>query len=65
MLNFVVPAKPGEDSMVQNKMKIKNDKIMLEASFLRKSTLKTCETCVNLVMKHSDLHESRASSITG
>lgn len=51
--------------MVRNKMKIKNDKIMLEASFLRKSTLKTCEICVNLVMKHFDLHESRASIITG
>ena len=45
------------DSMTQNKMKIKSNKIMLEVSFLKKSTLKICEIYVNFTNSQLGMNE--------
>lgn len=44
------------DSMAQNKTKIKNNKIVLGVSFLRKSTLKICEGYVNFANSQLDMN---------
>lgn len=45
------------DSMVQNKTKIKNNNIVLEVSFLRKSTLKICAVYVNFTNSQLGMNE--------
>lgn len=48
------------NSVAQKKMKIKNDEIALEVSFLRKSSLKMYEVCVNLTNFRLDRNEQLA-----
>lgn len=48
------------NSVAQKKTKIKNDEIALEVSFLRKSSLKMYEVCVNLTNFRLDRDEQLA-----
>lgn len=43
----MVQVKLARYSAARNKRKVKNNKIMLETSFLRKSSLKTCRVHLN------------------
>lgn len=48
------------NSVARKKTKIKNDEIALEVSFLRKSSLKMYEVCVNLTNFRLDRNEQLA-----